>query len=117
MPEIEGQCGKISSKFLLKYKYLIQAFEKCPVSAQVTLISNASLDFAKLLCELSINILHNTVSLSKACIKQMTVYKRLLLYFSNRSVSLRTKVKRLKRDKGKNRKFIIKLFKCILRNL
>lgn len=111
------QYGKINSKFVLKYKNLIQVFEKCPVTIQYTLISNSPNDFVRLLSEISLNVLFNTLSLSKACIKQLKVYKSLILYLSDRDISLATKAKRLKRNKEKNRKFVLKLFRCIQKHL
>lgn len=99
---MSNACGKISNRFIKKYRVLIKSFSNCPVSAQEILIVNADLSFARLICEISINVLYNTLHLTNPCVKKLKKYKKQLLYFSNRKVSLKAKVKTLKTNKKKN---------------
>ena len=114
---ITSPCGRINSRFLQKYRHLIETFSKCPVDVQLVIIGNATLDFSKLLCELCLNVLYNTVGLSKKCIVKLKQYKKLILYMVDRKISLRAKAKKLKNNKERNRKFVQLLFKCISKNL
>ena len=111
-----GSCV-ISSRLINSYRDLIKVFSKCPVDVQQLLISNPCLKFVKLICELSINLLYNSLNLSKNCIRDLKKYKKLILYFSNRKISLSSKARTLKTNKKKHRLYVAKLFKCILERI
>lgn len=109
-----GSCSKISNRFLNRYKPLIGAFAKCPISIQDSLLKHANLDLIKLICEISLNVLHGTVPLAENCLKKLKKYKRLLFFFSDKNKSLKFKIHFLKKTKKSYRKFIALLFKCVL---
>ena len=107
----------IPSPLIKSYRELIRVFSKCPVEIQKVLISNACLKFVKVVSELSLNILYNSLALSDNCIRDLKKYKKLILYFSDRNISLSSKARTLKKNNVKHRLYIQKLFKCILENI
>ena len=110
-------CGVKTNRFIRKYKVLIKSFSNCPVSSEEILIVNADPSFARLICELSLNVLFNSLQLPNKCLTNIKKYKKQLLYFSNRQISLKAKVKTLKTKKVKHRKFIGALFKCVINSI
>ena len=110
-------CGKISNRFIDKYKTLIRSFSNCPVSEQEILIANADKSFARLICEIALNVLFNSLSLSDKCLKNIKKFKKQLLYFSDRKIALCAKVKTFKKNKKKHRIFVNLLFKCITNHI
>ena len=117
MAKTRPPCGKISGRHLNRYKQLIKSFSTCPVNIQETLVANPDLNFIKLICEITLNLLHNSVALSKSCINQLKKFKNLILYFSDRDISLKNKAKKLKSNVNRHRRFLLKIFKCIIQNL
>ena len=107
----------INSALINSYKSLIKAFSKCPIDIQRIIIVNPCLKFAKLISELSVNLLYNTLDSSDNCIRDLKKYKKLILYFSNRKISLTSKAHALKKNRVRHRLIINKLFKCILEHI
>ena len=79
MAKTRPPCGKISSRHLNRYKQLIKSFSTCPVNIQETLVANHDLSFIKLICEIALNLLYNSVSLSKSCTNQLKKFNIIFL--------------------------------------